>query len=77
MVLVLGFGDPFAGYWYLFFHYAPQILVMCPFFCNAPLKYCNAPAHYEKTGALQKMNGCITIELAHNKKRVPVTSKVP
>ena len=54
-----GFRGTGGGYGYPFFCYAPQILVMRPFFCNAPLKYCNALAHYEKTGTLQKTGGCI------------------
>ena len=41
---------------------------MRPFFCNAAPKYCNVPAHYEKTGALQKMGGCIMKKWVHNKK---------
>ena len=30
------------------------------FFCYAPPKYCNALAHYKKTGTLQKTGGRIT-----------------
>ena len=78
MVLLSGFGDLFADYGYPLFHYAPRILVMHPFFCNVPPKYCDAPVHYEKTGTLQKTGGCIMKKWALNKrKRVPVTSKVP
>ena len=64
----LGFQETGGGYRYPFFCYAPQILVMRPFFCNVPLKYCNALAHYKKTGALQKTGGRITKKWAHNKK---------
>ena len=49
-----------GGYRYPFFHYTPQFLVMRPFFHNVPLKYCNAPVHYEKTGTLQKTDGRFT-----------------
>ena len=31
-----------------FLRYAPQILVMHPFFHNVPPKYCNVPAHEKK-----------------------------
>ena len=39
MVLVSGCGD-----------YGPHFLLCTTNSCNAPLKYCNVPVHYEKTG---------------------------
>ena len=55
-----GFRGPVCRLWVPVFCYAPQILVMCPFFRNSPTKYCNAPVHYEKQVHYKKMNGGIT-----------------
>ena len=62
MVLVSGFGDLFADYGYPFFHYAPQILAMYPFFCYVPAH------HKKKNRHIRKTAGCITKKQAPNKK---------
>ena len=61
-----GFWGPVCRLWVPVFCYAPQILVVHPFFHNAPLKYYNAPAHYEKWVHYNKMGGHITKKRVYN-----------
>ena len=68
MVLVSGFGEKAEVTGTRFFVMRHKFLLCTHFFCNVPLKYCNALVHYEKTGALQKTDGCIMKKQAHNKK---------
>ena len=91
LVLVSGFGDLFAGYGYQFLCYAPQILVMHPFFRNAPAKYCqhimtngcitkNGWVHYEKNGHITKKLILVTCKVPRNPKQEPLlfpTSRLP